>query len=428
MKYTKKQAEQKAQMVVSQLGLRILAACRPAAVSPAFLAGKIGVEAGVKNGKINESATRFEAHHYKSLKSLRDNGYYISGKRKVKKTSFNGIKRSQIIDASDAALKALSRSYGVSQIMGWHMINNLKGTIADLRDPQKHLVYTIQLMMLTSGNYLKKKDYEAALRIWNTGKATGETYDPDYCDNAELVMHAAKPMLLTVSETHPALPTLPSIEHGTEDVDLVLHDAEIEEKLNLDEDDVDEPADDGQDPVEDEPAAPTTSDTKPDPEPAPDDKGDGNKIADNINIGTGAADQTPAPPKNEPKDVPMNAPPPEGIKEKVSRWWTGLGFGVPTGAGVVALIGQAFTDGKLDIKEALQITISTLVAVLPYIALIYVVYLIHQTVKTVMIQWTFGKRMEINGNPDLNNIKLNQPPADQKEPTEVIYWWQFWRK
>ncbi|HUF02811.1 MAG TPA: hypothetical protein VMM38_01405 [Aridibacter sp.] len=175
MAYTDQQAARLAKQIFERFGRRIAAACGDTVVEESFLAGFIGVEAGKdRAGNIVEDATRFEPHVYAKLRALRD------GLR----SSYQRIKREQIQDASDAALRNLARSWGITQIMGWHMVNNLKATVADLRDPEKHLHFTVQLLRIVGGQFLVRRDYGSVLRIWNTGSANGKTYHADYVTNA----------------------------------------------------------------------------------------------------------------------------------------------------------------------------------------------------------------------------------------------------
>lgn len=169
-------------------------ACSNSVVAESFLAGFIGVEAGIdRNGVIRPEAKRFEKGVYEDLISLRDNGFcIIAGKRR---DNYSGVRRQQIADATDEAIRALATSYGMSQIMGWHVINNLKCTISDLRDPQKHLFYTIRLLLIVSGDYLRRGDLESVLRIWNTGSANGNTYHAAYVASALKVKRAYEQVL-----------------------------------------------------------------------------------------------------------------------------------------------------------------------------------------------------------------------------------------
>lgn len=185
-----------------RFGQQIADACAHSrTVTPDFLAGLISNEAGkysrshadVKAGRFsagdfNVHATRFEPGVYEDLISLRDRGYcFIGGKRR---TTYNNITRADIRSASDEAIKALSRSYGTTQIMGWSMVKMLKGTLADLRNPDKHLLLAVERLEIVAKPQLRARQYESAFRIWNTGSPTGKTYDPAYVANGTAVMLA----------------------------------------------------------------------------------------------------------------------------------------------------------------------------------------------------------------------------------------------
>lgn len=63
-------------------------------------------------------------------------------------------------------------------------------TIADLRDPDQHLDYAVQLLLMNAEPYIEREDWPSVLRIWNTGRPAGKTHDPDYVHNAGAVMDA----------------------------------------------------------------------------------------------------------------------------------------------------------------------------------------------------------------------------------------------
>lgn len=187
MTYTEAQARAKAQQIFNRFGLPIHLACENSGVGEEFLAGFIGVEAGIdRTGFIRPEAKRFEPGVYRDLIDLRDKGWCIvNGKTH---DHYSGIRQSQLQGLSDDALRNLATSWGMSQIMGWHCINNLHCSIGDLRNPDKHLFYTIQLLKIgESGKYLLRGDLPSVLRIWNTGNANGKTYHESYVDNALLV-------------------------------------------------------------------------------------------------------------------------------------------------------------------------------------------------------------------------------------------------
>lgn len=191
-----KQALKAASDIYTRFGDRIETACQGSIVDPAFVAGLICNEAGRRRGVIVESATRFEPAVYADLVWLRDNGYCFIGK--ARRTTYSGVTRAQIADASDAALRALATSYGLLQIMGWHSLASLDCTIADLRDPAKHLGYAVKLLGIVGKPYLTKarstrsatvrdEEFEKVCRIWNTGRPNGKTYHASYVPNARAV-------------------------------------------------------------------------------------------------------------------------------------------------------------------------------------------------------------------------------------------------
>jgi hypothetical protein len=149
-------------------------------VPPRFVAGLIGNEAGrnYKTGEIKPEAERFEHGVFNHLIAVRD------GHQK----KYGAIVQADLKDASDDAIKALSTSYGVTQIMGWHCIHNLHCTIADLRNPDKHLFYTVKLLQLNGfPRNATDSRMDREMREWNSGSETGKTYHENYVPNAQQV-------------------------------------------------------------------------------------------------------------------------------------------------------------------------------------------------------------------------------------------------
>lgn len=182
MKYSRSQAEKLARQIRDRFGDKIARATHGSSVPPKFLAGLISVEAGKDSkGQLSETATRFEAGVFAKLQAVRE------GTR----SNWSGIKTAHIRDATDASLRALATSYGLTQVMGWHCINNLDCTVADLRDPDKHLNYAVDLLQLNAaGGDFERQEYVGEFKQWNSGSETGKTYDPDYVHNAGAVMDA----------------------------------------------------------------------------------------------------------------------------------------------------------------------------------------------------------------------------------------------
>src|SRR5215475_6448877 len=121
-----------AKKIRDNLGERIATACEGSLVPDSLLAGLISVE----DSSLDETATRFEPGILTKLRRVRD------GLR----PSFNGVKTSDIAGASDGALTNLSTSFGLTQILGLHVIATFENaiTVNELRDPAKHLGFAVQ--------------------------------------------------------------------------------------------------------------------------------------------------------------------------------------------------------------------------------------------------------------------------------------------
>lgn len=206
LRYSEQQAKKIARQIKDRFGLKIAQAVAGTPVPAQFVAGLIAVEAGKdRKGQISETSTRFEPGVFAKLQQVRD------GKR----SQWSAIKRQDIQDSPDLALKALATSYGLTQVMGWHCIHNLHCTVGDLRDPEKHLGYAVKLLMLNSADGdFERQEYVGEFREWNSGNEQGKTYDPDYTHNAGLVMYAyaALPDTQTVVEPAPVVATVPAVQ------------------------------------------------------------------------------------------------------------------------------------------------------------------------------------------------------------------------
>jgi hypothetical protein len=162
----------------AQLGAAIAAACAKSLVPEAFLAGLISVE----NSRLDPHASRFEKAVFENLKKLRNPLVFW-------RRSWNSITQGDLRGASDEALVNLATSFGWTQIMGWWSIP-LRCTVADIRDPEKHLIVAVNLLHRTAARQLRAAQFGDVLRIWNTGRPDGKTFDPGYPTNALRVMNA----------------------------------------------------------------------------------------------------------------------------------------------------------------------------------------------------------------------------------------------
>ena len=117
--------------------------------------------------------SRFEKGVFEKLQQLRDG----------KKKRYGAVKRSDIDDASDEALKNLASSWGPFQIMGYHCIQS-GVTIAQLRSDEG-LDHAVRWINSTYGERLRKQEFQDAFHIHNTGKpfpqnGSPTTHDPQY--------------------------------------------------------------------------------------------------------------------------------------------------------------------------------------------------------------------------------------------------------
>jgi hypothetical protein len=88
-------------------------------------------------------------------------------------------------------LTELATSYGLTQIMGWHLVEmagyaGWAWTVGDLLDPGKNLQCAVALLSYFGEHYQLdvSKEFEALLRCWNTGEPDGvPTFDPKYVPN-----------------------------------------------------------------------------------------------------------------------------------------------------------------------------------------------------------------------------------------------------
>jgi hypothetical protein len=142
----------------------------------------------VENAQLNPHAYRFEKHVYEKLKKLRNPLVFW-------RREWNGITHADLRGTSDEALVNLATSFGYTQIMGWWAIP-LRISVRDIRDPLRHLEVAVRLLRLTAGVELKMFRFGNTLRIWNTGRPNGKTYDPLYVQNALDVMEEYKRLRL----------------------------------------------------------------------------------------------------------------------------------------------------------------------------------------------------------------------------------------
>ena len=168
-------------------GTAITEACKTSSVPETFLAALVANESG---GKSN--AKRFESAVLVSLWQV------LLGR----KTAYGSIQRADLVSyvtglsAIPAVapsmvradtyqrLDALASSWGLTQIMGYHMIGT-SHDVEDLVDCDVAFQQTLRMLAAFAQEFSLDvtKDFEEMFRCWNTGRPDGQTFDPAYVNN-----------------------------------------------------------------------------------------------------------------------------------------------------------------------------------------------------------------------------------------------------
>ncbi|HEX3100639.1 MAG TPA: hypothetical protein VHQ01_02545, partial [Pyrinomonadaceae bacterium] len=238
--------------------------------------------------------------------------------------------------------------------------------------------YTVQLLKIVGGRYMREGDLTSVLHIWNTGNANGKTYHEDYVTNALKVKKAYEALIadnpFTVSAAAPAVDPIET------------------------QSDPSNSADDSTAPSSPDIVQPPTQNAE--------------QI---INTGDVAA---PAPP---PQDVTLNAPAAMGTTATGAKI-TVLGITVPTFLVVAAqTVGGWIRDGYIDGKAIADTVLSMITANTKYIMLLLVALMGLLAVKKILRELVFLVTVISHMFPTLNNVTVVAPEPVQKR------WWQVWR-
>lgn len=135
-------------------------------IPASFLAALISLESHPPG---NRNSRRFEPKVYQRLLEMKNHG-----------RSFSRLPVEKIRVLSDAELRELATSYGLTQIMGYHCLD-LGCSIEDLAG-EYHLLWSVAYMRRHYLPQIVKKDWEACFRIHNTGRPEGTTHRSDYAE------------------------------------------------------------------------------------------------------------------------------------------------------------------------------------------------------------------------------------------------------
>ena len=81
----------------------------------------------------------------------------------------------------DGAIRHLATSWGLTQIMGYHMLGRPE-PVEKLCDPAFHYRVAARMVEEFAARFHldPQRDFEALFHCWNTGRPDGKTYDPSY--------------------------------------------------------------------------------------------------------------------------------------------------------------------------------------------------------------------------------------------------------
>lgn len=188
-------------------------ACRYSSVLPEFLGALVANESGG-----NPQAVRFEPAVYRHLKAVaegkrptyaglsrRDLDQELAEMLHPKAGAFHAVfltgsfrtaHARELAASRDEALRELASSWGLTQIMGYHLVGR-SGTVRDLREPRFHFRLALELLAQFAERYQLDLgcEFEEMFRCWNTGQPYGETFDPDYVEKGLRRVHIYRKLI-----------------------------------------------------------------------------------------------------------------------------------------------------------------------------------------------------------------------------------------
>jgi hypothetical protein len=191
-------------MIKDRWGGAIAEACKSSSVQPAFLAALIANESAGK-----ADATRFEPTVFEKLKEvlLGTRPHYAPAgiKHPLTKADLTAYCAPGAADGTREdfsvelqTLHALATSWGLTQIMGWHLVEFQSGFgMSWLATPGGNLSFACRLLAWFAEHYGLDlaTGFGDLFTCWNTGGPGNPTYDPQYVPNglALLAIYEALP-------------------------------------------------------------------------------------------------------------------------------------------------------------------------------------------------------------------------------------------
>jgi hypothetical protein len=189
-----------------EAGDAIETACHSSSVPPAFVAALIANETGeqfASSGMLGASnARRFEKNVLAALWEVllgRKAAYGSIGRKDLLLYILSGKvardgQQEGLVTVPDTIpanslllLDRLASSAGLTQVMGYHVLETASGcdSTEDLTVPARSLRETIRLLAEFAQRYQLDlaSEFPPLFTCWNTGSPNGKTFDPDYVEN-----------------------------------------------------------------------------------------------------------------------------------------------------------------------------------------------------------------------------------------------------
>ncbi|HXJ95039.1 MAG TPA: hypothetical protein VMT20_19535 [Terriglobia bacterium] len=103
----------------------------------------------------------------------------------------------------DAAIRRLATSWGLTQIMGYHMLGRPE-PVETLCDPAFHYRMAARMIEEFAARFHldPQRDFEALFHCWNTGRPDGKTFDPSYAEKGMRRIAICRQLLAAQAEAH----------------------------------------------------------------------------------------------------------------------------------------------------------------------------------------------------------------------------------
>lgn len=178
--------------IYAQHGAAIAEACKASAIPPAFVAALIANESGG-----NPDAKRFEKNVLADLWEVLLGRKANYGSISTRNIADHIERVTSSLDNADSfvRLDRLASSWGLTQIMGYHVLDKTLVPVPAL-DPSTmtainmSLYYTVALLERFAKEFHidERREFEKLFRCWNSGHPDGKTFDPEYVPNGLIRM------------------------------------------------------------------------------------------------------------------------------------------------------------------------------------------------------------------------------------------------